>query len=85
MLITNLHYVGAFFNTYLLDEACLHDDANAKEALNQVLWKTTNNLTTYAFVLKYFVVFVKSQGPFSNTPHEGPRFVPTWVLGFDWS
>jgi hypothetical protein len=37
MLITNLHYVGAFFNTYLLDEACLHDDANAKEALNQVL------------------------------------------------
>jgi hypothetical protein len=39
MLTIDLHYVGAFFNPYLLSEACLHDDANAKEALNKVLFQ----------------------------------------------
>jgi hypothetical protein len=37
MLTTNLHYAWAFFNPYLLGEALLHDDANAKEVLNKVL------------------------------------------------
>jgi hypothetical protein len=33
-----LHYVAwAFLNPYLLGEVRLHDDANAKEALNKVL------------------------------------------------
>jgi hypothetical protein len=39
MLTTDLHYARVLFNPYLLDEACLHDDANVKEALNIVLWK----------------------------------------------
>jgi hypothetical protein len=34
---TDLHYARALFNPYLLDEACLHDDADVKEALNIVL------------------------------------------------
>jgi hypothetical protein len=37
MLTTDLHYVRAFFNPYLLDEYCLHDDVDVKEALNIVL------------------------------------------------
>jgi len=48
MLTTNLHYARAFFNPYLLGEACLHDDANAKEALNKILRKTANTSTAYA-------------------------------------
>jgi hypothetical protein len=32
MLITDLHYAGAFPNPYLLGEARLHDDVDAKEA-----------------------------------------------------
>jgi hypothetical protein len=36
MLMINLHYVEAFFNIYLLVEAQLHDDVNAKEAFNHV-------------------------------------------------
>jgi hypothetical protein len=32
MLTTDLHYIGAFLNPYLLNEAHLHDDADAKEA-----------------------------------------------------
>ncbi len=32
MLTIDLHYVGAFLNPYLLGEACLHDDVDAKEA-----------------------------------------------------
>jgi hypothetical protein len=39
MLMINLHYVGAFINIHLLVEAQLHDDVNAKEALNHVLQK----------------------------------------------
>jgi hypothetical protein len=39
IFMTNLHYVGAFFNPYLLGETHLHDDANVKEALNRVLQK----------------------------------------------
>jgi len=37
MLTTNLHYTRAFLNPYLLGEACLHDDVDAKEALYRVL------------------------------------------------
>jgi hypothetical protein len=36
MLTTDLHYARALFNLYLLDEICLHDDADAKEALNKI-------------------------------------------------
>ncbi len=39
MLTINLHYIGAFFNPYMLGEARLHDDEDVKEALNKVLWK----------------------------------------------
>jgi hypothetical protein len=37
MLTINLHYARAFLNPYLLGEARLHDDANAKENLNRFL------------------------------------------------
>jgi hypothetical protein len=37
MLTTDLHYVGTLFYPYLLGEVCLHDDVDAKEALNIVL------------------------------------------------
>jgi len=50
MLTTDLHYARALFNPYLLDEARLHDDADAKEALNIILQKTTHILTAYALV-----------------------------------
>jgi hypothetical protein len=50
MLTTDLHYAWAFLNPYLLGEACAHDDANAKEALNKVLRKTIRTPTTYALV-----------------------------------
>ncbi len=65
MLMIDLHYVGAFFNSYLLDEARLHDDVDVKEALNRILQKTTSTLIAYALLLK---IFVKNWGPFSNTP-----------------
>ncbi len=39
MLTTDLHYARAFLNPYLLGEVCLHDDVDAKEALNKVLRK----------------------------------------------
>jgi hypothetical protein len=35
----DLHYAGGLFNPYLLDEARLHDDVDAKETLNKVLRK----------------------------------------------
>jgi hypothetical protein len=59
MLTTNIHYARALFNPYLLGEAHLHDDANAKEALNKVLRKTTITLTAYALTLKDFADFVE--------------------------
>jgi hypothetical protein len=68
MLTINLHYVRGLFNPYLLGEAHLHDDANAREALNRVLQKTTCTPTAYALVLKYFANFVESQGPFFDGP-----------------
>jgi hypothetical protein len=37
MLITDLHYVVAHLNPYLLDEPHLHDDAYVREAFNKVL------------------------------------------------
>jgi hypothetical protein len=68
MLTINLHYARALFNPYLLGEACLHDDANAKEAFNKILQKIARTLISYALVLRDFVNFVENQGPFSNTP-----------------
>jgi hypothetical protein len=68
MLTTNLHYARALLDPYLLGEVYLHDDANAKEVLNKVLWKIVCTPIAYALVLKKIVDFVKSQGPFSNTP-----------------
>jgi hypothetical protein len=57
MLRTNLHYAGAFFNPYLLGEVHLHDDADAKKTLNQVLWKNTCNSHAYGVILIDFVNF----------------------------
>ncbi len=51
MSMINLHYVEAFFNLYLLVEAQLHDDVNAKEGLNHVLQKNINSLMTYTQAL----------------------------------
>ncbi len=58
----------AFLNPYLLGEVRLYDDANVKEALNKVLWKTISTLTAYELALKYFADFVESWGPFFDTP-----------------
>ncbi len=67
----------AFLNPYSLGEACLYDDADVKEALNKVLQKTMNTLTTYELALKYFADFIESLSPFSDTPpSEGPRLAP---------
>jgi hypothetical protein len=68
MLTIDLHYARALFNPCLLGEACLHADANAKEALNIVLQKTTITLTTYALALKDFANFVEIRGPFLTPP-----------------
>jgi hypothetical protein len=84
VLTTNLHYVRALFNPYLLGEVCLHDDVDAKEALNKVLWKITHTPIAYAQVLKDVIDFVKSKGLFSNTPSsQGLVLTPTQVVGFD--
>jgi hypothetical protein len=37
MLMIDLHYVGAFFNPYLLGEAHLHDGEDVENVLNRVL------------------------------------------------
>jgi hypothetical protein len=60
MLTTNLHYAKAFLNPYLLGEVCLHNDVDAKGALNRILQKTTSTPTTYALALRDFANFVKS-------------------------
>jgi hypothetical protein len=52
MLTTNLHYAKALLNSYLLGEVRLHDDVDAKEALNIIFWKITSTLTTYALWVK---------------------------------
>ncbi len=79
-----MHDAGVILNPYLLNEARLHDDVDAKEAFNKVFWKTTSTFTTYALTLKDFLNFVKSQGQFlTPPPSEGPRLTPTWVVGFD--
>ncbi len=56
----NLHYARALFNPYLLGEVHLHDDANAKEALNRLLQKIVGTLIAYAQVCKDFTNFVQS-------------------------
>jgi len=56
----------ALLNPYLLGEACLHDDVDAKEALNRALQKTTRTSITYALTLRDLANFVESQGPFFN-------------------
>jgi len=68
MLTTNLHYVKAFFNPYLLGEVRLHDDANAKEIFNKILRKIVHITIAYALDLRKFTNFVESQGPFFYTP-----------------
>ncbi len=68
LLTISLHHVKAFFNPYLLGEVHLHDDTDAKEALNKVLRKTTSTPTTYALTLRNFANFIESQGSFSNNP-----------------
>jgi hypothetical protein len=60
MLMTDLHYVGAFLNSYLLNEAHLHDDVDVKEVLNRILQNTTSTLIAYALLLNFFVDFVKN-------------------------
>jgi hypothetical protein len=60
MLTTNLHYARALLNPYLLGEAHLHEDADAKEVLNRVLRKTAHTPTTYALTLRDFANFVES-------------------------
>ncbi len=67
MLMTDLHYAKALLNPCLFSEVCLHDDANAKEALNRVLWKTAHTPTTYALALRNFAIFFESRGPFFYT------------------
>jgi hypothetical protein len=37
MLMINLYYIGALLNPYLLGEVHLHDDIDAKGALNKIL------------------------------------------------
>jgi hypothetical protein len=64
--IINLHYVGVFFNPYLWDEPCFHDNSNVKETLNCMLRKNTNSSTNYTQALKDFVEFVESRKPFFN-------------------
>jgi len=66
MLMIDLHYAKALSNSYLL--GCLHDNVDAKEALNNFLWKIVGTSTDYVLALKDFTNFVKNQGPFSNTP-----------------
>ncbi len=67
-MTTDLHYVRAFLNLHLLGEACLHDDAKAKETLIKVLFqKTINTPTTYALTLKDYANFVENRGFFFNT------------------
>ncbi len=68
ILIIGLHYAGAFFNPYLLGEACLHDDVHVKEALNITLQKTTLIVIAYALTLRDFASFVESRSPFFNIP-----------------
>jgi hypothetical protein len=68
ILTTNLHYARALLNPYILGEVCLHDDANAKEIFNKVMWKIARTPITYALTLRNFTNFVESQGPIFDTP-----------------
>jgi hypothetical protein len=54
MLTTDLHYAKALLNSYLLGEVRLHDDVDAKEVLNRILWKITITPTTYAQRVKTY-------------------------------
>jgi hypothetical protein len=65
--MTNLHCDKAFLNPYLLDEVRLHDDVDAKEALNKVLQKTIHTLNAYTLALRNFADFMENQGPFFDT------------------
>jgi hypothetical protein len=76
MLMINLHYAKAFLNPYLLGEVHLHDDANAKEALNKVLRKTICTSTIYALALKDLQILWKVEVHFLTPSSEGPRLAP---------
>ncbi len=68
MFMINLHYVGAFINIHLLVEAQLHDDVNAKEALNHVLQKNIIIQWPMPKIYRDFVDFVENWGSFFYTP-----------------
>jgi hypothetical protein len=82
------NYSKVFFNSHLLVKTCLHDDVDAKEALNHVLWKNTLNLMTYAQILKDFGDFVESRKFFLHPqvddlkllPHEWWDFIKSWCM-----
>jgi len=56
-----------------LGETHLHDDVDAKEALNKVLWKITCTPTAYALALKDLW---KVEVHFLTPPNEGPKLAP---------
>ncbi len=80
MLTTNLHYVGAILNPYLLGEVRLHDDADVKEALNKVLLENNGYLNYLCFTFKKLCKFCWMSRFFLTPPSDGPRFVPTWMV-----
>jgi hypothetical protein len=53
MMKTNLHYVGAFLNPYLLGNNMIHDDVDA---------------TSYVQALTNFANLAEGQGPFADIP-----------------
>jgi len=61
MLTTNLHYAKAIINPYFLGEVCLHDDVDAKEASNKILWKKVSILIAYALASINFANFANVQ------------------------
>ncbi len=65
---TDLHYVGALLNPYLLGNNMIHDDVDEKGGIKWVLWKMLVNATSYVQALTNFVDLVKGQGLFVNIP-----------------
>ncbi len=68
MMKTNLHYVRAFLNPYLLGNNMIHDDVNAKEGIKRVLWKMLVDATSYVQALTNFANLAEGQGPFADIP-----------------
>jgi hypothetical protein len=68
MMKTNLHYVGALLNPYLLGNNMIHDDVDAKEGIKEVVWKMSVDATSYVQTLTNFANLVEGQGSFANIP-----------------